>query len=398
MLNLDILNRSQPRNDVARTVVGYTEGALGSAEVAAALAEVFPNVDFVNVGPAWPTQCSRRMAALIISAGADEVEPIAARLGAAPAGLRVIVALSNADIATSRSLMRAGAADVLAGPVSEAALGLSLERLLADAREPSPIEGAPAGKVIGLLKAGGGAGATAVGAQLAAMLAARKLGGEVCFADLDLQFGQARLYFDMDDPLSLSDVLGGGQIEQAPLASALATHSSGARLLAAPRELMPIDALSTADAAALIGAMRRDFSLSIVDLPSVWTAWTNRTLELCDRIILFTQLTVPHINLAKRQIKMLNTQGLEGVALTVVCNQLSPDQTALLPIKTAERALGQSFNIVIPEDRRLMNDAIAQGCEISKLRRGSKLERAIAELADVIAEVEQPKARKGLFS
>ena len=49
---------------------------------------------------------------------------------AAAADCSVVIALRDADVTTTRRLMRDGAADVLPAPVSEPALALSLERLL----------------------------------------------------------------------------------------------------------------------------------------------------------------------------------------------------------------------------------------------------------------------------
>jgi pilus assembly protein CpaE len=104
-----------------------------------------------------------------------------------------------------------------------------------------------------------------------------------------------------------------------------------------------------------------------------------------DRIMLITHLTVPHIQLVKRQLRVLATQRLDDKPLVLVCNGLSPDQTASVSLKSAERALGRTFDVVIPEDRRTMIAALNQGVEIAAVRRGTKLEKAIAQLADKIA-------------
>ena len=141
----------------------------------------------------------------------------------------------------------------------------------------------------------------------------------------------------------------------------------------------------------------RDFATSLVDLPSAWTAWTNRALQISDGIVLVTHLSVPHINLVKRQLRALAAQRLDSVPLTLVCNQVNAEQQAIVSVKAAEKAIGRDFDVVIPEDSRLMDEAIAQGCEISAVRRGSKLEKAIVELTGKIAPVavvtEQTKGR-----
>jgi len=292
----------------------------------------------------------------------------------------------NADVATTRRLMRAGAADVLPAPVSEAALTLSLERLLTRSEEPSPRSPARPGQVIALLKAGGGVGATSLGVQLAILMAARRSGAGVCFADLDLQFGEGALYLDLAESMTITDVLSSsGALDDIPLASALAAHRSGVRVLSAPRELAPLDILTPALVETLLKALRRDFAVTLIDSPPAWTAWTNRALQLCDRIVMVTNLSVPHIDLVKRQLRVLQSQRLDQVPITLVCNRVSADQQALVSIKAAQRALGRDFDVIIPEDRRLMTEAINQGIELSAVRRGSKIEKALVGLAEAIA-------------
>ena len=357
--------------------VGYVDRVFGGTDMLEHLSSLFPSLDFVSVGASWPEQKVAGLAALIVAADSEEADTALKRLGADAGGPPVILVLPRTDLATTRRLILAGAADILTAPVREAALALSLERLLAGRKSTS----APAGRVIGLIKAGGGVGATAVGTQLAQILAARRPG--VCFADLDIQFGQAALKLDIDDAMTLTDILGGdGALEDAPLSSVLATHASGVRLLAAPHDMTPLEAVSQQNIENLIKSLRREFSLTILDLPSSWTAWTNQALQLCDHIVLMTNLTVSHVQLTRRQLKTMASQGLDVIPLALVCNRIDDDQQSLVSVAAAEKAMGRKFSFSIPEDRKLMNAAIAQGCALSAVRAGSKLEKAIEKLAD----------------
>lgn len=367
--------------------VGVVEGAVGGAERFASIAALFPHIAFETAGDVWPERPDPGLDILIVGvagASAEEVDTAIRRLGAARGPQRVVVTLRDADVTTTRRLVRAGAADVLPSPVSEPALALCLERLLTgDASDAG--SGRGDSEVVALLKAGGGVGATALGVQMAAQIAARGAGG-VCVADLDLQFGAASLYLDLPDAVTITDCLGSGSgLAETPFSTALAAHRSGARVLAAPREIVALETLTPTHVDALLTGLRREFAVSIVDLPSVWTAWTSQVVHQADRIVLITHLSVPHIQLVKRQLRVLASQRLEDRPLVLVCNGLSPDQTASVSLKTAERALGRPFDIVVPEDRRLMTAAINQGVELSAIRRGTKLEKAIGELADKVA-------------
>jgi Flp pilus assembly CpaE family ATPase len=353
------------------------------------LAALFPAVTFDTIGPDWPDRADSRFDVLIVAVNAlksAEVEAAARRLKAAPAGQRIVVVLFDADVTTTRRLHREGAADVLLAPVSEPALAISLERLLASA--PGDVGGGPAGKsgqIVAFLKAGGGVGATALATQLAVQLANRDA-GQVCMTDLDLQFGAVGLYLDLPDAVTVMDFLGVPQpLSETPFATALTKHRSGLKVLSASRDLAPLEALAPPQIDSLFAGLRRDFALTLVDLPSSWTAWTNQALHLADRIVLVTELSVPHVNAVKRQIKVMGTQGLHSKPVILVCNGLSSDHTATLSIKAAERAIGRAFDVVLPEDRRTMCAAINQGVELSAVRRGTKLEKGLVELGDKVA-------------
>ncbi len=123
----------------------------------------------------------------------------------------------------------------------------------------------------------------------------------------------------------------------------------------------------------------------IADLPSVWTAWTYATLQMAARIVLVTRLSVPHVHLVRRQLSLLALQKLDTVPLTLICNAVNSDRQNLLSVKAAERAIGREFDLVIPEDTRVMEPACNQGLDIRSVRRGTKLEKAIAELAGVMS-------------
>lgn len=374
------------------TRVGYVEGAIGGPDRIGSIAALFPQVQFVSVGSSWPSRPLNGLGAMIVGVDASEVEAAFRRLGARGSGPPVIVVLKDNDVRTSRRLMQAGAADILLAPVAEAALALSLERVLTSVE--SMAARAPTGKVITLMKAGGGVGATAIGTQLAALIAKQE--GGVCFADLDVQFGQGAMLLDMTEAMTLTDILeGGGPLEETPLGQALALHRSGTRLLAAPRDLLPLESVSPRQVESLLTALRRDFAITILDLPTVWTAWTNRALHLSDQIVLLTNLSVPHANLVKTQLRMLEAQRLDSIPLTLVCNRVSGDQRAVVSRKAAEKSIGRAFDYEIPEDRQMMNEVIAQGCELSSVRTGTRIERAIAELAGSIVPISvAPEAKR----
>jgi pilus assembly protein CpaE len=368
--------------DVTR--VAYIEKGASHPLPFPAVAALFPNVRFDGLTD-WPEGPKARYDMLIVGvdgASASDVDETARRLRARRDGMRIVVVLYQPDIATIRLLLREGAADVAPGPVTETSLAVTLDKLLG----PAAVGGSrrEGGEIVAVLKAGGGVGATALCVQIGAVAA--HTGLSVCVTDLDLQFGAAALYLDMPEAATVSDCLSAGaKVAEMDFPALLGKHRSGVSLLAAPRQVTPLEALSPTQTEALLKALKRSYELVLVDLPSVWTAWTNRALQLADRIVLVTHLSVPHMHMLDRQLATLRSQALDGRHVTLVCNALSPEHTDTLSLKAAERALGRAFDVIVPEDRKLMYSAINQGVELSSLKRGAKVEKAIAQLAHAVA-------------
>lgn len=376
-------DRQVPRNPCRdRTPVGLSSGLGLRAEQLASLAALFPQARIEVVEPAHALQAPDLAVAVVAVPVADAAR-LAGLLKARACGPKLVVALEEADLSATRALMAAGAADVLHPPLTETALTLSLDRVFGSLAPRGP-RSAEAGQIVALLKAGGGVGATSLGVQAAAMLAQR--GERVCVADLDIQFGAAALFLDVPDALTVSDCLAAGEfLAETAFAERLGTHRSGARLLAAPVDVAPLEALDVTQVEALVRALRQEMALTIVDLPSDWTAWTNHLLHQADRIVLVTRLTVAHLQAAKRQLRMLSNQALDGAPLTLVCNAVTSEQQQALGIKAAERALGRSFDIIIPSEERLMLDLGNQGLQLEPRGRSAKLYKCVAALADTLS-------------
>lgn len=367
--------------------VGVPPGTL-SHDMVASVAAMFPAIHFELLDEGLRPNPGNLDIMFVAADGSviEDVEQVVRRCKSDPAAPQSVVILRNADLSITRILLQSGAADVLPAPVGETALALCLERIIARGR-PDRKAARPAGQLVVMLKAGGGVGATSLAVQSSLISAARSGNlGRICFADLDLQFGSAAFQYDMADALTVTDCVAVGEVlKDTQFTTALAAHKSGIRVLAAPRDVTPLDALTPDLADALFTALKRGFALTVADLPSVWTAWTIRTLQMAARIVLVTRLSVPHVHLVRRQLGLLAAQKLDAIPLTLVCNAVNSENQGLLSIKGAERAIGRTFDIVIPDDPRVMGAACNQGLEIASVRRGTKLEKMIAELAEVMA-------------
>ncbi len=377
--------------------VAYAPEAFEGGEPSEALAGQFPQVTFRPLAGRWAQPGLGGADALMVALDAErpgDVEVLCANLRESEAADRVIVLARNADLAITRQLVREGVADVLTAPAGDAALVVSLERLF-KRFETEPSRPKAAGKVIAFLKAGGGVGATTIATQLATIFAARDRSLRVCLADLDVQSGSAAVYLDLQDTVTMRQVVAAGKnLDDIRFSEALSAHPSGVQVLGDPQEFIPLESLQPAVIENLIAALRRDFDIVLLDLPPAWMSWTDRALRQVDRIVLVTQLSVPHAHLTRRQLKVLASQRLDVTPLTLVCNGVGGQTASGVSIKAVEKAIGRDFDALLPEDRKLVAEAINQGVALHSVKRGTKLERALTLLADAIGVPALAERRK----
>lgn len=298
-------------------------------------------------------------------------------------GVPILVTGPEVALPAARRLMRLGVADYLPQPLSRA----DLESALAYAgrmRRDAPI--APArGKVLAFLKAGGGVGATTLATQAAVSLAARRKRGRggICLLDLDIQFGAAALHLDLDDRIGLADLLDDPRrLDGELLRSVMAQHRSGLDVLAAPREVVGLEAVTPELLDACLGLACAEYETVILDLPGPWTPWTYRAVQCCDLAILVTQLGVAGLRQARRQLDAMAANGLGEVAVRVAVNRFETGWRRHVGLKEAERALGRPIDDLIANDYRTVSEAIDRGTSLADVRRRSKAAQGIQRMID----------------
>ena len=308
----------------------------------------------------------------------------------------VVATASEISLPDVRKLMRLGVVDVLPMPINEDDLKTAIKnagRLNTQESEPK----ASGGKIISFLKGGGGVGATTMAVQSAHVLASRQKSEEpkVCLLDLDLQFGTVALYLDLETKTDYLDLASAPKrIDQELLASVITRHESGLGVLASPRDVLPLDTLSPEFVSSTLREARKKFSHTLIDLPESWTTWSFSALENSDLIVLVCQMTVAGIRQTRRQLETLKEQGLSELPVQILVNRFEKGWGKTVKVKDAEKSLGQKIDHYILSDYKLVSEAINLGVPLSKIKKGSKVEKAIAGFVDSIdAEVVKESGR-----
>jgi pilus assembly protein CpaE len=176
--------------------------------------------------------------------------------------------------------------------------------------------------------------------------------------------------------LSLFDLLEAGtRLDGALLRATMTPHSSGLKIVAAPFEMMPLEAVSSEHVLQIVDLATREFGTVFVDLPTNWTNWSLSLVARSDLVLLVTELTVAGLARARRQLDLLDSQDLENVDVRVVVNRYEKSLARNIRPADVQQALGRDTAFSIANDFALMRTAIDRGVPIQEIKRKSALGR-----------------------
>ena len=295
----------------------------------------------------------------------------------------LIAAAYDPPLALVRSLIRAGAHDVVPLPLNIEDLEASLAPVADELSNRHSAVGTANAKVVSVIKSVGGVGATAMVSQLAIRFAANEAahGRGACLIDLDVQFGDVAFQLGLQPKLSLADLLEAGARLDGSLVRATTTeHQSGLRVIAAPPEMMPLEGISSEHLTQIVDLATREFGTVFVDLPTNWTNWSLSLVARSDLVLLVTELSVAGLNRAKRQLRLLDSQDLGGLDVRVIVNRYEKSQSRTIRPADVREALGRDVAYTVSNDFLLMRAAIDRGVPIGDIKRKSAVAKDLETL------------------
>lgn len=234
-----------------------------------------------------------------------------------------------------RSAIRARALGFYVWPHEREALGRDLSRLGID----EATERDERGKVVAVVGARGGAGATFLATNLAAAMA--HAGAGTVLADLDPLYGDVApaLGISADSVLpSITELVPvSGEITEEHLDRVLHSHPSGIRVLLAPSSVSENSRLDAKSVTGIVGALRSRFDAVILHLPRDLNESVLAALEAADDALIVVTLDVVGIRAARRLLDRLRALGV-GRHIRLVVNKVDRGE-------------------VVPEDAELVLEA-----------------------------------------
>jgi len=217
-----------------------------------------------------------------------------------------------------RMAMQAGARDFLPEPVAAEELQAALERMQLEQHADQ----GGRGKLVAVMNAKGGSGASMLACNLAHQLSVQ--GGRTLLLDLDLQFGSLAHSLDVLPTHSHTDVLQQIDTLDSVALRGFCSHFSPSLHVLGGRtdELCLSQEIRLEQLDSLLKLARSTYDWVVVDLPRHIDHLTGITLEQSDRVYVVLQQSLSHLQDANRLVRILRDDlGVQSNRLQVVLNR-----------------------------------------------------------------------------
>jgi pilus assembly protein CpaE len=317
-----------------------------------------------------------------ILAGLDQLATVC------DAGTRVVVIGNENDDAPYRELVRRGVSDYVIGPVDTLDVVRSICGLF------SAAEAVAVGRMIAIVGAKGGVGASTV-AHNVAWAIARDLALDSVVIDLDLAFGTAGLDYNKDPLQGIANaVFSADRPDTAFIERLLAKCTDHLSLLAAPATLERVYDFGEQAFDAIFDTLRMSTPCIVLDIPHQWSGWTRRALIGADDILIVAEPDLANLRNAKNMLNMLKASRPNDRTPLYCLSQVGmPKRPEITPHEFAKAIESQPI-ASIPFDPRMFGTAANNGqmiAEISASHRASKMFVQIAQQLTGRGDAKKPR-------
>jgi pilus assembly protein CpaE len=309
------------------------------------------------------------------------------------AGTRVVVIGRHNDVTLYRELVRRGISDYMIAPISTIDVVRAISGLF------SAPDAKPVGRIIAVVGAKGGVGASTIAHNIAWAMA-RNLSLDSVVTDLDLAFGTAGLDYNQDPPQGIADaVFSPDRIDTAFVDRLLSKCTDHLSLLAAPATLERVYDFGAEAFDAILDSLRSTMPCIVLDVPHLWSGWTQRTLVTADEILIVAAPDLANLRNAKNLFDLLRTARVNDHRPFYCLNQVGvPKRPEIKPVDFA-KALEDQPIAVIPFDPQVFGTAANNGQMIAEISSGHRIADMFRQLATVLTgRTEVKKSRSGLLT
>jgi pilus assembly protein CpaE len=304
------------------------------------------------------------------------------------AGTRVLVIGRYNDVVLYRELLRRGISEYLISPVGALDIVRSICALY------SAPDAKPIGRIIAVIGAKGGVGASTV-AHNVAWAMARDLQLATVVADLDLAFGTAGLDFNQDPPQGVADaVFSPDRVDTAFVDRLLSKCTDHLSLLAAPATLDRVYDFGNEAFDSICDSLRATVPCTVLDTPHQWNGWSKRVLISADDVLIVAGPDLANLRNAKNFLDLLRAARPNDRRPFYCLNQIGIPKRPEINANEFAKALGHEPAVIIPFDPQTFGTAANNGqmiAELSPSHRSAGLFRELALLLTGRADTKKQK-------
>lgn len=350
----------------------------GAAGAVAAFAQApTPNVIILEVGHSEQAQFLRNL---------DELSEVC------DTGTRVVVVGQVNDVLLYRELIRRGVSEYLIAPLSPIDVVRAVSGLFTTPGAD------PVGRIVAVIGAKGGVGASTVAHNLAWSFS-RDLDMATVVADLDIAFGTAGLDFNQDPPQGIAEAIFAPDRLDANVVDRLMSKcSEKLSLLAAPAVLDRTCDLTETAFDQLLDLLRANMPCIVLDVPHVWSAWTRRILLAADDIVVVAEPELASLRNTKNLADLLRQQRPNDRPPRLMLNRVGLPKRPEISTADFIKAVGHELSGEMPFDAQLFGSAANNGQMLAELQPGCRPAEIFTEMAGLlVGRTEMKNKRAGLL-
>lgn len=286
-----------------------------------------------------------------------------------------------------KKAMMAGAREYLLEPINE-------QELVETIKHVNYVENMRRGKskskktmaskdpqVITVFGSKGGVGKTTISVNLAAHLA-NKLKAKVALVDLDLQFGDAPVFFNVIPRKSMAELVQEkGKLNIQLVENYLIPHVSKVKILPAPMKPEYAELVDVENVSKILNVLKENYDFVIVDTPPYFQDTTLSALEMSQQILLVMTLDLPAIKNMKLTLDLLHSLNQKDKC-KIILNRAT--ENLGISAKDVESSLDFFIAEKLPSDGKLVVTSVNKGMPFVLSNTKAKVSRSIDKIGDLI--------------
>ncbi|MGB8899709.1 MAG: AAA family ATPase, partial [Methylocella sp.] len=308
-------------------------------------------------------------------------------------GTKVVVAGRTNDIILYRELIARGISEYLVAPFDVLEFIRAISHLYTNAGAK------PIGKIIAIIGAKGGIGASSIAHNVGFSIA-RDLDLQTIIVDLDLGFGTAGLDFNQDPQQGIAEaVFAPDRIDENLVDRLLTKCGENLSILAAPATLDRMYDLSETAFDSLIDILRATTPCVILDIPHIWSAWARRVLVNADEIVIVAAPDLANLRNTKNMLDTLRSARAHDGHPKLVLNCVGIPRRPEINVNDFAKAVDLVPSGIIPFAPKLFGPAANNGQMIAEVEPAGKLTGKIRDLArKITGRNEMRNAKRNLLA